>query len=191
MRILIAIDDPETSDVAVSQVIGQVKASGTEVELLHVVDPFPERLAKTMGRQDTLDFAAARKKLRAYAEKLLIRVAERLQAAGFRVTTSIQEGDVRALILEEAKTWPADLVVLGAHPQKGIRWFFTSSISGDVAREAPCSVQIVRIPKCTVCVPDADSPEVRRSRPAAWSGASFSSKAIVSHFRIRCGGHLC
>jgi nucleotide-binding universal stress UspA family protein len=167
MRILIPIDDSAASEAAVNQVIKQVQARDTEVELLHVLDPFPERLARKKGRQDFPDFAAARKDLRVSAEKLLTRVAERLQSAGFSVRLSIQEGDVRALILEEAKAWPADLIVLGAHPRKGARWFFTASNSEDVSREAPCSVEIVRIPKCTACIPAVDSSEIRRSRSAA------------------------
>jgi nucleotide-binding universal stress UspA family protein len=167
VRILIAIDDSEASDATVRQVIGQVKASGTEVELLHVLDPYPERLARKKGRQDFPDFAAARKELRAHAEKLLTRVAERLQSAGFSVRLSIQEGDVRALILEEATTWPAGLIVLGAHPQTGIKRFFSSSISEDVSREAPCSVEIVRIPKCTAGIPAVDSSETRQSPSVA------------------------
>ena len=182
LRILVAIDHSEASDVAVSEVIGQVKAGGTEVKLLHVADPFPERLARRRGRQDSPDFPGARRELRAFAEKLLARVAERLQAAGFSVNSSIQEGDVRALILKEAKAWSADLIVLGAHPRRGIKQFFTSSISEDVSREAPCSVEIVRVPKNTECVPDVESSEMRRSQGAGRTGASSSSDAAVSCF---------
>ena len=191
LRILIAIDHSEASDVAVSEVIGQVKPAGTEVKLLHVMDPFPERLASRKGRQDSLDFAAARRELRAFAEKLLVRVAERLRAAGFSVSSSIQEGDVRPLILEQAQAWRADLIVLGAHPRRGIKRFFTSSTSEDVSREASCSVEIVRVPKKTECVPSVESSEMRRSQGARRTGAASSSDAAISCFRSDCGGGLC
>jgi len=191
LRILIAIDHSEASDVVVSEVIGQVKPAGTEVKLLHVVDPFPETQPKKKGPQNFPDFVAARKHQRAFAEKLLPPVAERLQAAGFSVSSSIQEGDVRALILEEAQAWRTDLIVLGAHPRKGIKRFFTSSISEDVSREASCSVEIVRVPKNTECVPSVESSEMRRSQEAGRTGASSSSDTAVSCFLSDCGGRLC
>jgi nucleotide-binding universal stress UspA family protein len=191
LRILIAIDHSEASDEAVSAVIGQVKASGTEVKLLHVVDPFPERLAIRKGRQDAPDFAAARRELRTFAEKLLGRTAERLQAAGFSVNSSIQEGDVRVLILKEAKAWRADLIVLGAHPRRGIKRFFASSISEEVSREASCSVEIVRVPNYSECVPSVESSEGRRGQDAGRVDVSSSSDAAVSCFRCNRGGGLC
>jgi len=144
MRILLAVDDSATSETAMTLLIDQVKPSGTEVRLLHVVDPYPERLAKRMGSHDSPDFTAARMKQRAFVGELLERATERLRSAGFSVSSSIEEGDVRAVILEEAKAWRADLLVLGSRQRKGIRHFFSGSISEDVARDAPCSVEIVR-----------------------------------------------
>ena len=191
MRILIAIDYSEASDVVVSEVIAQVKPAGTEVKLLHVVDPFPDTQPKRKGPQNFPDFVAERKHQRAFAEKLLTRVAERLRAAGFRVGPSIQDGDVRTLILEEAQAWRTDLIVLGAHPRKGAKRFFTSSISEDVSHEASCSVEIVRIPKNTEHAPSVGSSGMRRSQDASRTGASSSSIAAVSCFLSDCGDVLC
>lgn len=126
--------------------IDGVKPKGTEVHLLHVLDPYPERLAKRIGGRDTPDFVAAVRKQRADASELLERSTKALRPAGFSVSSSIQEGDVRALILERAKAWRADLVVVGSGEQRGIRHFFSISFSEDVARDASCSVEVVRVP---------------------------------------------
>ncbi|MGI0085546.1 MAG: universal stress protein, partial [Nitrososphaerales archaeon] len=144
MKILLAVDDSATSEAVMTLLIDQVKVRETEVRLLQVVDPYPERLAKRMGSHDSPDFAAARMKQRAFAGELLERATERLCSAGFSVSSSIEEGDVRAVILEEAKAGCAGLIVLGSRQRKGIRHFFSGSISQDVARDAPCSVEIVR-----------------------------------------------
>lgn len=144
MKILLAIDDSATLEVAITRLIDQVKAPQTEVCLLHVLDPYPERLARRIGGSDSPDFTAARMNQRASAEELLEFATKRLRSAGFSVSSSIKEGDVRAVILEEAKALRADLLVLGSRQRKGIRHFFSGSISEDVARDAPCSVEIVR-----------------------------------------------
>lgn len=145
MKILVAIDESATSEAAINFVIDEVKPKGTEVRLFHVLDPYPVRLAKRIGGHDTPDFVAAVQKLRAIAGKLLEGTTAKLLSAGFSVSSSTQEGDVRALILEEAKAWRADLIVVGSRERKGIRHFFSSSISEDVARNAACSVQVVRV----------------------------------------------
>lgn len=147
MKILLAVDDSAASEAAITRLIDQMKAQSTEVRLLHVLDPYPERLAKRIGSHDFPDFAAARMKQRASAEQLLERTSKRFRSAGFWVSSSIEEGDPRAVILEEAKAWRANLLVLGSRQPKvkGIRHFFSGSISEDVARDAPCSVEIVRL----------------------------------------------
>ncbi|MGH9432035.1 MAG: universal stress protein [Terriglobia bacterium] len=144
MKILLAIDDSAASEAAMSLVIDQAKPKGTQVRLLHVVDSYPERLAKRMGGHDFPNFSAARMKQQAFAKELLERAAEKLRAAGFSVNSSIEEGDVRAVILEEAKVWRADLIMLGSQERKGIRHFWTTSVSEEEARDAPCSVEIAR-----------------------------------------------
>ncbi len=144
MKILLAIDGSAASEAAVSLVIDEAKSKETAVRLLHVVDFYPERLAKRLGGNDSPDFSAARMKQRAFATELLKRAAEKLRVAGIVVSSSIEEGDVRAVIIQEAKVWRADLIVLGSSERKGIRHFWSTSIAEDVARDALCSVEIAR-----------------------------------------------
>ena len=55
-------------------------------------------------------------------------------------------GDPRKVLLERAKNWPADLIVLGSHSRQGMEKFFLGSVSEAVATHAPCSVEVTRIP---------------------------------------------
>lgn len=167
MKILLAVDDSASSEAAISRLIGQMKAQNTEVHLLHVLDLYPGGLAKRTGGQDSLDFIAARMKQRTLAAEMLARDSEHLRSAGFSVSSSIKEGDVRPAILEEAVAWRADLVVLGSREPKakGLRRFFSRSISEDVARNARCSVEIFRLwPRLTI-IPDEWSGETSRKLP--------------------------
>lgn len=151
MKILLAVNESNTSEAAVNLVLDEAKPKGTEIHLFHVLDPYPERLAKRLGGHDTPDFVAAVQKQRAIARELLERTTAKLRSAGFSVSTAIEEGDVRALILQEARMWRADLIVLGSHQQKAGWHFFSGSISEDVARDASCSVEVVRVPARARC----------------------------------------
>jgi len=145
MKILLAIDGSKCSEAATRLLTAQVKAENTEVRLLHVVEPFPESLAKEMGAKDYANFAGARLQRRTWAGELLAQAVEKLHTAGFKVTSSIEEGDPRSVILDAAEGWGADLIVVGSHGRTGLERFLIGSVSEAVARYARCSVEIVRI----------------------------------------------
>jgi nucleotide-binding universal stress UspA family protein len=145
MKILLALDDSNFSEAATGALIAQMKTTGKEVRLLHVVESFPEKLANKLGSKDAPDFVAARLQQRERARAWLARAAEKLRSAGFKVTSSVKEGDARSVILDLAETWRADLIVLGSHGRKGLDRFLIGSVSEAVARHARCSVEIVRV----------------------------------------------
>ena len=82
-----------------------MKPLGAEVRLLHVIEPFPVELARTMGSPAFPDFDAARLERRQEAERFLEQSAAMLRAAGFSVTSVVHEGDPRTDILDEADAW--------------------------------------------------------------------------------------
>jgi nucleotide-binding universal stress UspA family protein len=144
MKILLALDGSRFSEIATNLLIGHTKATGAEVRLLHVVESFPESLAKDLGSADAPAFAAARLQRRNWSEELLAQAAEKLISAGFKVTSSIVEGDPKSAILDMAEAWGADLIVVGSHGRTGLERFLIGSVSEAVARHARCSVEIVR-----------------------------------------------
>jgi nucleotide-binding universal stress UspA family protein len=64
--------------------------------------------------------------------------------AGEVEAAEIVSGDAKTVILDEAKQWNADLVVLGSHGWHGVDRFMMGSVSEAVAMHAPCSVEIIR-----------------------------------------------
>lgn len=144
MKILLALDGSKCSEEATNLLITQVTVKDTEVRLLHVVEAFPESLAKDMGSKESPNFVAARLERRAWAGDLLAQAAEKLKSAGFKVTSCIEEGDPRSIILDTADAWHADLIMVGSHGRKGLERFLIGSVSEAVARYARCSVEIVR-----------------------------------------------
>jgi nucleotide-binding universal stress UspA family protein len=53
-------------------------------------------------------------------------------------------GDPRSFILDTAKAWGADLIVLGSHGRHGWDRLLMGSVAESVAFHAHCSVEVIR-----------------------------------------------
>ena len=145
MRILLAIDDSEGSTAAVKAVIDQFRPGHTQVTVLHA-DDWPNGMPPSMAFAEGSSAAhsiLALHKLRRSNAAALESVAEQLRRAGFTVAASLRDGDPRHTIVDCAREWRADLIVLGSRGKKGLDRML-GSVSDGVARHAPCSVEIVR-----------------------------------------------
>ena len=136
MRLLLATDGSKFSQAATKAIISQYQPQGTEIKVLNVVD-LPLLIP-------TLYAAEFREESLKEGEQVVQQAGARLAKAGYKVQTGVEEGDPRSKIVEDAALWKADVVILGSHGRKGIDRFLMGSVSDDVARHAPCSVQIVR-----------------------------------------------
>ncbi len=146
MKILLAIDDSKYAEAAIRQVIAQAGPKGADVKVLHVVEPtplFPDGQSWGYGPE----FDSMRKEQEKQGEELVSRAAKALRDAGCKVTTAVEWGFPKLVILDQAAEWHADLIVVGSHGRKGLDHFLMGSVSEAVARHAACSVEIVRAPK--------------------------------------------
>jgi nucleotide-binding universal stress UspA family protein len=132
MKILLAIDGSKFSEAAIQAVIRQMRREDTEVRVLHVIEPL------------LLMTDAVLAESRDGAQELLTKTDELLRTAGFKVVTSVEDGDPRSKIVDSAQNWKADLIVVASHGRKGIDRLLIGSVSEAVARHAHCSVEIVR-----------------------------------------------
>jgi len=146
MKILLAIDDSKFSEAAIQALIAQAPPKGSEVRVLHVIEPLPAIYGGAEWGY-VMDWQAVTREQRKQAEALMARATQTLRAAGFQVTTAIEEGAPKAVILDSAAKWPADLILVGSHGRRALDRFLLGSVSEAVARHAPCSVQIVRAQK--------------------------------------------
>lgn len=147
MKVLLAIDGSKCSEAALETLIRQYKPAETEVLVLHVVESLklmPVSYTYGAGAMFIEDYTAIAQEWRKQGEELVSQAAGRLQAAGFRTTAEVAEGDARELILDCARKWSPDLILIGSHGKKGLDRFLLGSVSEAVARHAGCSVEIVR-----------------------------------------------
>jgi nucleotide-binding universal stress UspA family protein len=78
------------------------------------------------------------------ATQLTTSIAETLKQKGLTVDSAVRDGDARSVIVDEARKWPADLIVLGSHGYTGIKRLLLGSVALSVVSHAPCSVEVVR-----------------------------------------------
>lgn len=126
MKVLLAIDDSKFSEAAIQAVIQQMRTDTTEVCVLHVVPLASLIQSVRQGRE-----------LVAKAEQLL-------NKAGFKVHTTVEQGDPRERVIDYAASWHADLIVVGSHGRTGLERFLMGSVAESVVRHSNRSVEIVR-----------------------------------------------
>ena len=144
MKILLAIDDSKYSEAATDVLVQQIRRETSEVYVFHVVVPPILIPYDYMEQVETL--AEAQQEKVKEGKELVEQTAQKVQAAGFKVQTGIEEGDPKDAVIEKAAQCKTDVIFVGSHGRQGIDRFLIGSTSQAVLRHAPCSVQIVRIP---------------------------------------------
>lgn len=148
MKILLATDGSECSKAAASSVAARPWPENSEVKVISATDPFgfsPEDervpVEEPIGESDGPGEVYVTREERAVHE-----AKEILAYAGLTLTGAVVGGHPKAAIVDEAKEWGADLVVVGAHGRRGIERIVLGSVSEAVAMHAPCSVEVIRSP---------------------------------------------
>jgi nucleotide-binding universal stress UspA family protein len=162
-RILAAIDESATSELALKEAALLAKQNDATLRLAHVIDntvtytayaaSLPPRMSQPIGpvdRQAALSLqAAAEAGLRRFGENVLSRGAAAARVLGANVETTLlttieSDGRVYDSIEQEAKRWPADLVVIGTHGRRGFRRLILGSVAEGFIRITTKPVLLVR-----------------------------------------------
>ena len=148
MKILLATDGSPHNKAVVDKVAVRLFPPNAKLRIISVY----ERTARTM----TLDTMGVSKEYYAEADRNALKAAEntienaekvlRKKNPMLTITTTVIEGSPKNVILEEAETFGADLIIVGSHGYGVVERFLLGSVSQAVALHAKCSVEIVRIP---------------------------------------------
>ncbi|GAA3944960.1 universal stress protein [Hymenobacter algoricola] len=122
--VLCPLDFSAASAGLVTYAAALAVAAGAELRLLHVQET-PPALAGSVAEQLAAHRAVAAQ-------------------AGARVSTVVLPGAAAAAIVAEARRYPADLIVIGAHGQTGLTRFLMGSTAEAVVRTAPCATLLVK-----------------------------------------------
>jgi nucleotide-binding universal stress UspA family protein len=149
-KILLATDGSECSAKAVDSVAHRPWPANSQIRVISVVELLTlenQLTASPLSSQYPASLLeSVWKEARTRAEKSVVDARKVLTVAGLNLNDSnaTPVGEPRTLILDEAKTWGADLIVLGSHGKHGLDRLLLGSVSESVALYAHCSVEVVR-----------------------------------------------
>ena len=142
-RILAPIDGSETAQIGVQEAIKIARDQGAQLLFVYVVDTH----VVAMDPYGTVNSGEIIESLRAYGAQVLAKAREDAIAQGvdaqIETTESIaaRPGDA---IVRCAKTWGADLIVMGTHGRRGVSHLLLGSDAELVVRTSPAPVLLVR-----------------------------------------------
>jgi nucleotide-binding universal stress UspA family protein len=137
-RILIAVDGSTRSFDAARAGFDLAAELSAQVATIHVFEP-PVPYSGEIGlpADELLQVANSDDENVAEALGRSVHVPE-------GTTHMVRIGQPADVIVQAAKDWPADLIVIGSHGRSGFGRVLLGSVAESVAREAPCPVLVVR-----------------------------------------------
>ena len=144
-RILVAIDESPTSELALREAALLAKEHQATLRLTHVIDD-------TFAYTAPGELVERQAGLRRFGEDVLSRGAALARGLGATAETTlltvVQGGDrVYDLIEQEAARWPADLVVIGTHGRRGFRRLLLGSVAEGLIRITTKPLLLIRVLK--------------------------------------------
>lgn len=139
-KILVPLDFSELSEETLQTAL-RVMAEDGEAILLHVVEWMPVVTEIAFG------VYAHRKDIQQLIGLSEEKLAEYVEAhPGRRLTTHVREGKASVAILDAAREFEPDLIVIGSHGRGGLDHLLIGSVAERVLRKATLPVLIVRRP---------------------------------------------
>ncbi len=146
-RILCAVDFSETSLEAFRRAAEIARRFASSLYVLHVIEARPVA-PYLIGVDEVGEMAVnLEEKATAALESLVESSASDLE--GVPLTLEVTAGRAFVEILDHARDWAADLLVLGAKGATAVEQIFVGSTAERVMKDAPCSTLIVRVTPLT------------------------------------------
>lgn len=147
-RILLAVDGSSTSEAALAEALALARDAHARLRVVHVVDS-PYDYPDVMYGHVAGDLDDLRQAWRKVGQAVLGRALAIARPAPFEPEAAVIETAGRGVadvIVDEAKCWGADLIVVGTHGRRGLNRLLLGSVAEGVSRTAPVSVLLVRGP---------------------------------------------
>lgn len=143
LRLLIGNDGSPEADLAVNEVCRRSWPTGTEVRVVAVAEEFAyadvERSMRVSGSEPQIGVHEHR-----WLENVTDQSFQKLNRAGLKASSAVEEGDPKDAIIHEARAWKADAVFVGACGLGQLERFLLGSVSAAIVSKAPCTVEVVR-----------------------------------------------
>ncbi|WP_224095221.1 universal stress protein [Nostoc sp. MS1] len=153
-KILVAVNNTEVGKQVFEKAVSLAVATNAELLLLHVVSPFDEDYLNPDSIETRSSYKTPTDAVEYYIGQwntlkqegidFLTLLTNQAIAKGVTVDFTQELGEPSRLICEIARSWNADLIILGRRGLHGLSEFLLGSVSNYVLHHAPCSVLTVQ-----------------------------------------------
>lgn len=146
VRIVVAVDGSQGARAALQAVASRSWPAGSEARVIIVEDPLVPtavgRLVPPVARM----IEESNEEDMEWVQRTADEALEVLRTTLLNVSSVIDHGDPKSVLIEQAEKWGADCIFVGSTGFSGvISRFLLGSVSSAVAARAHCSVEVVRI----------------------------------------------
>lgn len=144
-HILCPVDGSSTSNAGMQEAIELARDQNAELLFLHIIDTY----IPIVDMSGDFNVSYMIDVLRENGEKVIKNAVAAANKAGIHAETKFIEsvgGRIAFHIVQEAETWPADLIVMGTHGLHGISRLVMGSDAEHVLRSSSIPVLLVKNP---------------------------------------------
>ena len=140
-RVLVPVDGSETSNRGLDEAIQLARLTGGRIRLVHGIDSLIFSTGLDLASDDLVGVLVDA------GAQILCEANARVEARGLAVDAYFPEtlgGRICDMVVEQAKLWHAELIVIGTHGRRGVGRLLMGSDAEQIVRAAPVPVLLVR-----------------------------------------------
>ncbi len=141
-RILVPVDAGQTSELASREAIQLVGHSGGELQIVHMIEEVTTLSDMALSNNNVF-----RNAVRESGRQILSKSEGIAHATSVKVATKLVEVTpgtrIANAIVDEAKAWSADLIVIGTHGRHGFSHLLLGSVADGVIRLTSIPVLLI------------------------------------------------
>lgn len=149
MRILLATDGSRAAEVARELVDGIGWPSGSTIRVVTVVSPVQYVMGSEWAAGMIEEADELQRHLLEHGQSLVEQAAGSLSIDGRTIEQQVLDGRPATCIVEDAREFRADLIVLGSRGHGEVASMLLGSVAAAVTDHAPCPVLVARTPVLT------------------------------------------
>ncbi|MBP9743152.1 MAG: universal stress protein [Burkholderiales bacterium] len=140
-RIYTPIDNSDISDKVLNEAMDLANSTGAKLRIVHVVN-----LEQIAFGIEMVGVSELKEALLGIANKLINHVKETLKSKSIDAEVILLENygaNLASLVIDDAKSWNADLFVLGSHHLGSFSHFITGGIAEDIAQDSDIPILLI------------------------------------------------
>ena len=140
-QIYTPIDNSDISEKVLNESLDLAKATGAKLRIAHVVN-----LEQITFGIEMVGVTELKDTLLSIANKFLEHIKQLVAGKGVDAEITLLENygsDLATLIIDDAKSWGADLFILGSHHLGSFSHFITGGVAEDIAHDSDIPILLI------------------------------------------------